>query len=198
MIYGYARCSTTELKQGVEGQTRLLKEMGAKEIYYEYESGTKVDRPELAKILSRIMEGDSLISTEVSRITRSTKQLCEIIDFAVEKRIKLVIGTLIFDCSADEPLSEAMIKMAGVFAELERKMTIRRIKVGLANAKAKGVRLGRPRITAGDVPNKVIEYFEFYIENKLTKVDYARLCGVSIPTIYKYIRLLSEAKPGIK
>jgi len=194
MIYGYARCSTTELKQDIESQTNQLKKMGADEIYYEYESGAKVDRPELVKILRQIKNGDTLIATEVSRITRSTKQLCEIIDIAINKKIKLVIGTLVFDCSIDEPLTEAMIKMAGVFAELERKMAAQRIKIGIAHAKSKGVRLGRPPLTADKLPDIVIRHFDLYNEGKITKGEYAKLCKVTMPTIYKYIRLLTNVE----
>jgi len=77
MIYGYARCSTNEKLQDINRQVRELKQQGAtdKTIYLEYESGTKEDRAELSKLLDVVRPGDTIIATEVSRITRSTKQL---------------------------------------------------------------------------------------------------------------------------
>ena len=75
MTYGYARCSTNETKQDITRQQRELKEMGAEHIYTEYASGTKSDREELAKLLAAVREGDTICVLEVSRLTRSTKQL---------------------------------------------------------------------------------------------------------------------------
>jgi len=193
MVYGYARCSTTETKQDIERQKRELRAMGAEQIYYEYESGTLINRAELSKLLYHIGTGDTLVTTEISRITRSTKQLCEIIELAVEKRLRLIIGSFVVDCTSEmDVMTEGMLKMMGVFSEMERKMTIDRIRSGLRNARAKGIRLGRPRLTADKIPIKVHQYFDLYREGHLTKKDFARLCEVSLPTIYKYIALLTD------
>ena len=167
--------------------------MGATEIYFEYESGTVVNRPELAKVLEHIAAGDTLIALEVSRLTRSLKQLCDIVELARERKIKLVIGTLIIDCTGPmDAMTEAMLKIMGVFSELERKMTIERIRSGLAHAKAKGVRLGRPRVLAKDIPKKVQDKFALYKSGGITKVEYAKLCNISRPTLYKYIALMTD------
>ena len=191
--YGYARCSTNETKQDIERQKRELKAMGAGEIYFEYESGIKINRPELEKVLGHISAGDTLITTEVSRITRSLKQLCEIIELAKERKLKLVIGTLVIDCTGEmNPMTEAMLQIMGVFSELERKMTIERIQSGLTHAKTKGVRLGRPKVTAKEVPKKVIDTFAVYQAGMITKADYAKICGVSRPTLYKYLALMAD------
>ncbi|MCL2426827.1 MAG: recombinase family protein [Oscillospiraceae bacterium] len=192
-IYGYARCSTNDTKQDVERQRRELRNMGAEEIYLEYESGTKINRPELNKVLSHIAAGDTLITLEVSRLTRSLRQLCDIIELAKERKIKLIIGTLVIDCTGSiNPMTEAMLQIMGVFAELERKMTIERIYSGLAHAKAKGVRLGRPKLAAKDIPKKVIDKFKLYQSGELSKTEYARLCEISRPTLYKYIALMTD------
>jgi len=193
MTYGYARCSTNERKQDVERQKRDLREMGAEEIYTEYESGTKRDRPELGKLMRHMKPGDTLAATEISRITRSTKQLCEIVDFAVKNGVKLVIGAFVVDCTGGiDAMTEGMIKMMGVFSEMERNMTVERIKSGIRNARSKGVRLGRPPLKAEDLPKKCLQHFELYKSGAISKADYARLCGVSKPTIYKYIALLTD------
>lgn len=116
MLYGYARCSTNEIKQDIDRQKRELEKQGAKKeyIYWEYESGTKEDRVELKKLLAIITQGDTIISTEVSRITRSTKQLCEIIEFAKNKKIKLILGSFIVDCTKElDPMTERNAKNDG-------------------------------------------------------------------------------------
>ena len=109
MIYGYARCSTNEDLQDINRQVRELKQQGAidKTIYKEYESGTKDDRAELNKLLALIKPGDTVIATEVSRITRSTKQLCDIIELVKERHIKLVLGSFVVDCTKElDPMTE--------------------------------------------------------------------------------------------
>jgi len=195
-VYGYCRCSTHEGKQDVQRQRRELRGLGATEIYMEYESGVKIDRPELNKLLEELKRnpGSTFLTTEVSRITRSTKQLCEIIELAKEFRLKLIIGGFVVDCTQKEidPMTEGMLKMMGVFAEMERKMTIDRIKSGLKNAKAKGVKLGRPQLTVADIPKKVVDYFDKFRDMQISKVDYARVCGITRPTLDKYIALMVD------
>lgn len=196
-IYGYCRCSTNETKQDIDRQKRELKEMGATNdtIFMEYESGTKINRPELNKLLSVVKEGDTIVTTEVTRITRSTKQLCDILELVEQNKIKLVIkGSITVDCTAGEidPMTKAFLQIAGVFAELERDMIVSRIKSGLANKRAKGVKLGRPRLTIDDVPKKVIQMFNSFQNGEITKTDYAKVCGISRPTLDKYIAIMTD------
>jgi len=144
-------------------------------------------------VLSHIVPGDTLIALEVSRLTRSLKQLCDIIELAKARKVKLIIGTLVIDCTGQiDPMTEAMLQIMGVFAELERKMTIERINSGLAHARAKGIRLGRPKLTPKEIPKQVTDKFTLYQSGQLTKTEYARLCGISRPTLYKYISLMTD------
>ena len=198
MIYGYCRCSTNETKQDVNRQKRELMEMGAVDstIYMEYESGTKINRPELIKLINTVKEGDTIVVTEISRITRSTKQLCDIIDTVKTKRLKLIIkNSVALDCSKGDnidPMTNAFLQMAGVFAELERNMICDRVNSGIANARAKGIKLGRPLLTVNDIPDKVKKLFTKYRKGELTKTDYAKLCDISRPTLDKYIALMTD------
>lgn len=198
MIYGYCRCSTSEGKQDVNRQRRELKELGVSEssIFWEYESATKLNRPELIKLFNIVQVGDTIVCTEISRITRSTKQLCDIIDLIKAKHLKLVIkDSLTIDCTSTDSIdamSNAFLQIAAVFAELERNMVVDRVKSGMANAKSKGVRLGRPALTADKIPSKVVSLFPRYKDNQLSKTEYAKLCDISRPTLNKYIALLTD------
>ncbi len=198
MIYGYCRCSTNESKQDVNRQKRELKAMGVEDssIFLEYESAIKLNRPELNKMLSIVQDGDTIITTEISRITRSTKQLCDIIDLIKAKHLKLVIkDSLTIDCSNGEQIdamTNAFIQISAVFAELERNMIIDRVKSGMANAKSKGVRLGRPTLTIDKIPSKVVNLFDRYRDKQLSKTEYAKLCDISRPTLNKYLSLMTD------
>lgn len=193
-IYGYARCSTTESRQDINRQKRELMALGCteeKNIYWEYESGTKVNRVELEKLLDIVEQGDTIIVTEVSRITRSTKQLCEIIELVKQKQLKLVIGSFIVDCSQGtlDPMTDGMLKMMGVFAEMERNMISERVKSGVANARAKGKVLGRPSTTIDNLPAIFIRHYPKYACKSINKTELARLCGFSRQSIIKYISI---------
>lgn len=195
MKYGYARCSLDCERQDVDRQIDMLLLQGVKQedIYFEYQSGTKQDRVELHRLLDALNEGDSIITTEVSRITRSTKQLCEIIEIAIKKKLCLVFGTFKVDCSTElDPMTEGMLKMMGVFSELERNMISQRVKSGMKNAKRKGARIGRKPTTKDDIPQIFFKHYPMYKSGSLNKKEYAKLCGLSYPTIYKYLNIIEN------
>ena len=191
--YGYARCSTTEDKQDINRQLRELKAAGADEIVFEYEHGDAVVKQQLQALLEMAQEGDTIITLEVSRLTRSTQQLCEIVNVIKQKRLRLVIvGSITVDCRTGQidPMSQAFIQMSAVFAELELSIIRARVKSGMENAKAKGRQIGRPRVTKEDIPANFLRHYPAYAAGKLNISELARVCGVSRPTVYKYLKLL--------
>ena len=199
MIFGYCRCSTNETKQDINRQVRELKELGAtdKTIFKEYLKGTSNNKVELNRLLETIQPGDTLVVTEVSRISRSTKQLCEIIELVQKKKIKLVIkNSLTIDCSKGEldPMTKAFLQINGVFAELERNMISERVKSGMANARAKGKVIGRPEIDKEDITrnDKFMNAYKLYKDKKIKKIDIHRLTNLSRVTIDKYIKTLES------
>lgn len=198
MIYGYARCSTNEERQDIDRQKRELYALGVtddKYIYWEYESGTKEDRVELQKLLDVVREGDMIVTTEVSRLTRSTKQLCDILQIIKDRKLILNIGgSFLVDCSAGEvdPMTEGMIKMWGVFAEMERNIISQRVKSGMKNAAAKGKKIGRPQTSIENLPDKFWKYYMLYSNGTINLSEFARMMNCSRTTLYKYIRISLE------
>lgn len=193
MIYGYARCSTNDSKQDIRRQIRELKAAGAEEVVFEYEHGDARIKKELQMLLDTAREGDSIITLEVSRLSRSTQQLCEIINIIRQKRLRLVIvGSITVDCRSGEidPMSQAFIQMSAVFAELELSIIRARVKSGMANARAKGHRIGRPRSTKEDIPGIFLKHYPAYKAGKMNVSELARVCGLSRPTVYKYLRMV--------
>ena len=193
MIYGYARCSTNESKQDIFRQVRELKQAGAEEIFLEYEHGDSVIKDQQKAMFETAQEGDTIITLEVPRLARSTKQLCEILDLIREKKLRLVIvGSITLDCrsgSAD-PMSEAFLQMAGVFSQLELAIIRQRVKSGIDNARAKGRKLGRPQTTKDDIPSSFLRHYPAYKSGCLNLSELARVCDLSRNTAYKYISLL--------
>ena len=193
MIYGYARCSTNESKQDINRQIKELKAAGAVEVIFEYEHGDAKTKKELTMLLELAQAGDTIITLEVSRLSRSTQQLCELIDTIREKRLRLVImGSITIDCrdGKADPMSEAFLQMAGVFSQLELAMIRARVKSGMENAKAKGKKIGRRPTTKADIPTVFMKHYAIFMEGKMNVSELARVCGLSRPTVYKYLKMM--------
>ena len=195
MNYGYARCSTNESRQDIDRQVRELKVAGAEEIFLEYEHGDAAVKKQQQTLFDTAQEGDTIITLEVPRLARSTKQLCEIIEIINAKHLRLVIvGSITMDCRNGhaDPMTEAFLQMAGVFSQLELAMIRARVKSGMANARAKGAPIGRPRTTVDDVPPVVLRHYPAYRNGKLNVSELSRVCNISRTTAYKYLSLLAE------
>ena len=193
--WGYARVSTSENRQDIGRQIKELEMAGADEVVFEHEHGDSKVKKNLQMLLDATQDGDTIITLEVSRLSRSTQQLCEIIDVIRNKRLRLIIvGSITIDCRDGkiDPMSEAFIKMAAVFSELELQMIRARVRSGMQNAKAKGKRVGRKPTTKEDIPSIFYRHYPAFLAEKLNVSELARVCGVSRPTAYKYIKLLNE------
>ena len=195
MNYGYARCSTNETKQDINRQVRELKTAGAEKIYLEYEHGDSKVKSQQEAMFADVTTGDTIITLEVPRLARSAQQLCEIIEKIREKRLRLVIvGSITLDCREGraDPMSEAFLQMAGVFSQLELAMIRERVRSGMANAKAKGKQIGRPRLAIDDLPANFLRHYPAYKNGQLNASELARVCDISRTTVYKYISLIES------
>lgn len=195
MKHGYARCSTNEDKQDINRQVRELKAAGAESLFIEYEHGDADDKKELSCLLAEARPGDTILATEVSRLSRSTKQLCDIIDTIQHKQLCLqILGSITIDCRSGQldPMTKAFLQMSGIFAELELSMIRARVKSGMANARAKGKQIGRPQVGKEDIPMAFLRHYPAYKNGSLNLSEFARVCDLSRTTVYKYLSLLEQ------
>ena len=198
-IAGYARCSTNEKKQDIDRQVRELKQRGVERIYLEYEHGDSKVKPQLESFFEEALPGKTtLITLEVSRLSRSVQQLCDIIERVKEARIRLeIVDSITVDCRQNQidPMTKAFLQMSGVFAELELSMIRERIKSGLENARAKGKQLGRPPLTKERIPDIFFRYYPQYASGQLNKSAFARVCRIgSRNTLRKYLRIVEATE----
>ena len=194
MKYGYARCSLSEEKgQDLNRQVRELKANGAEEIITEREHGDAKVKQNLELLLEIAQPGDTLICCEVSRLSRSTQQLCEIVNIIKAKHLRLeILGSITIDCRNGEidPMSQAFIQMSAVFAELELSIIRARVKSGMANARSKGKQIGRRPTTKDDIPAIFYKHYPSYASGNINLSEFARICDLSRPTVYKYLKLV--------
>ena len=84
------------------------------------------------------------------------------------------------------------LQMAGVFSQLELSMIRARVRSGMENAKAKGKQIGRPQVTADDVPSGFLRHYPAYKRGQMNVSELARVCNISRTTAYEYINLLEK------
>lgn len=87
-------------------------------------------------------------------------------------------------------MSEAFLQMASVFSQLELAMIRSRVRSGMANAAAKGKRIGRPKTTIEDIPANFLRHYPAYKNGAFNLTELARLCNISRTTAYKYLNLI--------
>lgn len=194
-IHGYARCSTSDSKQDIDRQVRELKAAGATRIWMEYEHGDAAVKDQQEAMLEATKPGDTIVVSEVSRLARSVRQLCTIIDYIQDKHLCLVIlGSITMDCrmATPDPMTEAFLQIAGVFSQLELSMIRQRVRSGMVNARAKGKQIGRPATTFDRIPDQFLRYYTLFQGGHLSLTELARLASVSRPTAYKYIHLIND------
>ena len=103
-----------------------------------------------------------------------------------------IVGSITVDCRKGtiDPMSQAFIQMSGVFAELELSMIRDRVRSGMQNAKAKGKRIGRPKTTKDSIPPVFYKHYPAFVAGNMNVSELARVCDLSRPTVYKYLKLV--------
>jgi DNA invertase Pin-like site-specific DNA recombinase len=143
MIFGYARTSTE--KQNLELQIDALKQAGVDDIslYKEQLSGSQKERPQLKKLLEQLRKGDTLVVWKLDRLARSMNDLLSMTEEFHKKGIELKSITENIDTTS--PMGQFAFHLLGALGQFERELIKERINAGIANAKAQGKKLGRPR-----------------------------------------------------
>ncbi|MEI8039364.1 MAG: recombinase family protein, partial [Verrucomicrobiota bacterium] len=139
---GYARVSTTG--QNLDSQLDALKQIGCTRIFADKVSGIQDSRPEWDKLLDYARPGDTLVVTELSRMTRSLTQLLQLVKYLEERRIN--IQSLRENIDTTTATGRAFVSIMGAINQLERELKTERAAAGRAAAKARGKSGGRPRI----------------------------------------------------
>ena len=181
MLIGYARVSTHE--QNLEPQTDALKQAGCQHIFKETISGAKKERPGLHDALEYAREGDTLLVWRLDRLGRSLKDLIETVS-GLEKRC---VGFRSLQESIDTTTSggRLIFHVFGALAEFERNLISERTYAGLAAARARGRKGGRPR----KLDTHQVELARKLYEEKQHSVnEICHILGISKPTLYKYLK----------
>lgn len=181
MLIGYARVSTVD--QNLDRQIDQLIEKGVdkRNIYQEKVTGTKKDRPALNKMLDELQEGDVVLITDLTRISRSTPDLLAIFDKIKEKgaAIKSIKETWL-DTSSENPYNHFLLTVMAGLSQLERDLISTRTKEGLQSARIRGRIGGRPKIR-----NEKADLVLMMLDNGYKVKDIVAQTGLSRTSIYR-------------
>ncbi|MBP2143829.1 DNA invertase Pin-like site-specific DNA recombinase [Methanococcus voltae] len=182
MKIGYARVSTRD--QNLERQVEDLKKAGCEKIFLEKISGTKRNRPEFDKMFELLRADDVLIVTELTRISRSTKDLVEIVENckSLNVEIKSLKESWLDTSSAHGKL---LFTIFAGLAQFERDLTSERTKNGLDVARTRGRVGGRPKVDK----SKLEMAIKLYNSGECTLKEIKEITGISKTTLYRYLKV---------
>ena len=193
----YARVSSAGDRQSTDRQVSDLKkyiefqEMDLLQVFEEHVSGAKENRPVLQECVEYCVRHQvhTLCVSEISRLGRSTKIVVNTIDELSKAGVNVYIQNLPL-CTLGEdgqpnPIAKMITAVLSSFAEIERDNIKYRLNSGYALAKARGVRMGRPRGATEDLLQKYPEVVKHIRKGKNSIREIAKLTGVSVSTVQR-------------
>ena len=181
MIIGYARVSTNDQK--LDRQIDNLNARGCERIFEEKMTGTTKARPELKRLLDTLREGDVLVIDSFSRLSRSTKDLLDMVETLNKMGVELV--SLKEQLDTTTATGKLMLTMLSALSQFERDLISERTQEGLKAARARGRKGGR-KFVGSDDDKKLA--FALYTTNAMTNREIANKAGVSTATLSRWIR----------
>lgn len=196
-IYGYIRVSSQD--QNTDRQHEALKEYAKtnnikfKTVFQDKASGKDFDRPQYQALKNSLKPGDTLIVKELDRLGRNKDLIKQELDYFKQQKIRvkiLNIPTTLIDLPKEsdwvfEMINNILIEVMGAIAEEERNKIHLRQAEGIAAAKEKGVKFGRPERS---LPKDFEKYYKKWKADEITAVEFSKLLGVSRATLYRHIK----------
>ena len=181
MLIGYARVSTAE--QNLDLQKDALRQAGCERIIEDVVSGSKAERPGLTKLREQLRHGDTLVVWRLDRLGRSLRDLIDWIGWFEDQGVAFRSLKEAMDTST--PGGKLVFHVFGAMAEFERNLIRERTQAGLAAARARGRKGGRPPAINKQLQQRTLALYD---EKKLSIPEICKIAGISRSTLYKYVR----------
>jgi DNA invertase Pin-like site-specific DNA recombinase len=182
-LVGYARISTIEGAQVLDRQHDALTAAGCERIFEDRAPGAGAERPGLAACLDFLRRGDVLVVLDLDRLGRLAGELIALID-RLEGR-GVAFRALNAPMDTTTPAGRAFLQIQAAFAEMERNLIRQRVAEGLAAARARGRRGGRPRVMTAEK----LRYALHLMADPARPIPAicAELGGIRPSTLYHYL-----------
>ena len=185
MIFGYARVSTQD--QNLERQIDQLKQMNCERIFQEKITGSKKERPELDKLLDQLRTGDNIVVTELTRLSRSVRDLFALVDTIHKKGANLKsLKEPWLDTTT--PQGKLLFAVFAGVSQFERDLISERTKDALSSARARGRNGGRPPKSS-----KSIELaLKMHKDKNYSISEIIKATGIGKTTLYRYLNIRKD------
>lgn len=180
MLIGYARVSTDD--QNLDLQRDALNQSGCEQIFEDKLSGAKSERIGLNEALKFARKGDTLIVWRLDRLSRSLKDLIELVSSL--DRVGIGLKSLHESIDTSSSSGKLIFHIFGALAEFERNLIRERTQAGLQAARARGKKGGRPEALNKAKQDLLVKLYD---DKQHTINEICELMGVTKPTLYKYI-----------
>ncbi len=180
MLVGYARVSTQD--QNPELQLDALGQAQCERVFHEKASGAATDRPELAKVLDFMRQGDTLVVWKLDRLGRSLKHLVQTVQALSERGVGLKSLQESLDTTSSG--GKLIFHIFAALAEFERDIIQERTQAGLLAARARGRKGGRPK---GRDERKQAAAIALSQDRSRTVTEICQMLGISRTSYYRYI-----------
>ena len=184
MKIGYARVSTKDQK--LDRQIDSLTAAGCEKIFSDKMSGAKFDRPELNLLKAQLRPGDIVVIDKLDRLGRSLKDLIAIVSEFESNDVSFI--SLQDNIDTTTASGKLIFHIFASLAEFERSLISERTKSGLAAARARGRRGGRPKGLSDEAKKTAMAAETLYRTKQHSVSDICGQLGISKPTLYSYLR----------
>ena len=182
-LVGYARISTAEGAQLLDRQLDALNRIGCERIFEDRASGAGADRPGLGACLDFLRRDDVLVVLDLDRLGRLASELIALIDQLAQRNIGFRALNAPMDSTT--PAGRAFLQIQAAFSEMERNIIRQRVLEGLAAARARGRKGGRPRVMTAEK----LGYARHLMADSARSIPEicAELGGIRPSTLYHYL-----------
>lgn len=181
MIIGYARVST--LDQNLDRQVDALNTAGAVKLFTEKITGRTTERPELMRMIEQLREGDVVLISELTRLSRSTKDLFSIVELIQSNGadIRSLKETWL---DTTTPHGKLMFTIFAGLSQFEADLTAQRTREGLEAARLRGRLGGRPKVNS----NTIKKALKLYSSKQYSIREIEEMTGVKKSTLYRNLK----------
>jgi DNA invertase Pin-like site-specific DNA recombinase len=183
---GYARVSTAGQK--IDSQIDALYAFGCNKVFGDKVSGVKEERPGFSRLMDYLREGDFLVITELSRMTRSLRHLLQLVEDLEKREIGII--SLRENIDTSTATGRCFISIMGAISQMERELNSERAKAGREAAKARGRTGGRPRTN----PQKLEQARILYENSNQTAAEVCQAVGIGRRTLFSYLAQRRQLK----
>jgi len=184
---GYARVSS--IGQNLDSQIDALSSLGCTKIFSDQQSGVSQKREGFERLMEYLREGDSLVVTELSRLSRSLAHLLTVIESLEEKGVEIV--SLRENIDTQTATGRCFLSMMGAIAQMERELKSERALAGRQAAKARGRTGGRPKTQLQKLEQAKI----LYQNSDKTAKEVCQAIGIGRRTLFRYLAQERKQQP---